>query len=96
MHPEGCVVQGSENKVYQLRKALYGLKQAPRAWYKRIDSYFLQNGFERSKNEPTLYVKLHDNGDFCIVCIYVGDMIYLGSSETLVDELNCAWKRSLK
>ena len=55
--PEGFIVEGKEQKVYRLRKALYGLKQAPRAWYSKIDIYFLQNGFERSENEPTLYLK---------------------------------------
>lgn len=31
-------------------------------------------------------MKKHDNGDFLVVCIYVDDMIYLGSSETLIAE----------
>jgi len=47
----------------------------------------LENGFERSKNEPTLYVKRHDNGEFGTVCIYVDDIIYFGSFEILVAEL---------
>lgn len=54
---EDFVVGGNESKVYKLKKALYGLKQAPRAWYNKIDSYFQRNGFEKSDNEPTLYVK---------------------------------------
>ena len=29
--PAGFIVEGSEDKVYELNKALYGLKQAPRA-----------------------------------------------------------------
>ena len=94
--PEGFVIQGSETKVYRLEKALYGLKQAPRAWYKRIDSYFLQNGFERSENEPTLYVKRHANGDFCIVCIYVDDMIYFGSSKILVAEFKLCMEKEFE
>ena len=49
--------KGKEDKVYQLRKTLYGLKQAPRAWNGKIDGYFRQNGFQRSKCEPSLYVK---------------------------------------
>ena len=43
-----------EHKVCKLKKALYGLKQAPRAWYSRIDSYLLENGFEKCEGEPTL------------------------------------------
>jgi len=31
LQPKGFIVQGIENKVYQLSKALYGLKQAPQA-----------------------------------------------------------------
>lgn len=60
------------------------MKQALHAWYKRIDSYFLQNRFIRSENEPTLYIKKHEKGDFLLVCIYVDDMIYMRSFETLV------------
>ena len=55
--PEGFVIKGEANEVYRLRKALYGLKQVSRAWYNKIDSYFRENGFKRSNNEATLYVK---------------------------------------
>ena len=75
--PEGFIIGGKEDKVYRLRKALYGLKQAPRAWYSKIDSYFQESGFERSQNEPTLYVKRRGNSDFLIVCLYVDDIIYI-------------------
>nr|GEX40555.1 retrovirus-related Pol polyprotein from transposon TNT 1-94 [Tanacetum cinerariifolium] len=50
-------VPGDEHKLYKLEKALYGLKEAPQAWYSKIDEFFHLNGFERSPNEPTLYVK---------------------------------------
>lgn len=85
LQPEGFAIVGKENQVYRLRKALYGLKQAPRAWYGKIDSYFLQNGFEMSKNEPTLYAKRQGKDSF-FVCLYVDDMIYMGSSFSLVDD----------
>lgn len=65
---------------------LYGLKQALRAWYKKIDSYFLDNGFKRSENEPTLYLKKYGTNNFMVVCLYVDDMIYMGSSESIVDD----------
>ena len=35
------------SKVYKLNKALYGLRQAPRAWYSKIESYFVQENFEK-------------------------------------------------
>ena len=74
--PPGYEVGGHENKVYKLNKALYGLKQAPRAWYKRIDSYTISNQFNRSKNEPMLYVKTNKEGQILIVCLYVDDLIF--------------------
>eukprot|EP00253_Pinus_taeda_P009922 PITA_09922 len=45
--PLGYEKKGEEHKVCKLKKALYGLKQAPRAWYSRIDSYLLENGFDK-------------------------------------------------
>jgi len=87
--PLGFVKAGEEGKVYKLQKALYGLKQAPRAWYSKIDSFFLQNEFERSENEPTLYVKKGTNG-FIVVCLYVDDIIYFSSSPKLLEEFKAA------
>lgn len=94
--PQGFVVNGSDNKVYRLRKALYGLKQAPRAWYSKIDSFFHENGFCRSENEPTLYLKQHDKGDFLVVCLYVDDMIYMGTSESLITEFKSSMMRNFE
>ena len=47
--PSGYTVKGHAEKVYKLKKALYGLKQAPRAWYSRIDSYLINNGFNKKQ-----------------------------------------------
>ena len=62
--------------MYRLKKALYGLKQAPRAWYSRIDSYLIENGFHRSESEPTLYTKVDEQGKMLIVFLYVDDLIF--------------------
>ena len=78
--PEGFQVPQNEDKVYKLHKALYGLKQAPRAWYSRIDSYLIQNGFERSANEATLYVKRSDDEVQLIVSLYVDDLLVIGNA----------------
>ena len=88
--PQGYVVEGKEHKVYQLKKALYGLKQAPRAWNSKIDKYFLQNGFQRSPNEPSLYVKTRGTSDFIIVCLYVDDLIYTGTNPMMMEEFKKA------
>nr|CAD1832705.1 unnamed protein product [Ananas comosus var. bracteatus] len=81
--PQGFVVKGKEEKVYKLRKALYGLKQAPRAWYSRLDIHLRQHDFHRSENEPTLYMKVKGK-EIIIICVYVDDIIYTGSSDLLI------------
>ena len=40
--------------------------------------------FQRSENDPTLYFKKKEN-DILIICIYVDDIIYMGSSQYLID-----------
>ena len=72
----GYEVEGKEDKIYRLKKVLYRLKQAPRAWYSRIYSYMIKNGFCKSNIEPTLYTKVNEHGKFLIVCSYVDDMIF--------------------
>jgi len=69
---------GQEDKVYKMKKALYGLKQTPRAWYSRIDSYLLQNGFNSCSSEPTFYTKMNEQGKIIIVCLCVDDLIFIG------------------
>jgi len=73
--PQGFINKGNEGKVLRLKKALYDLKQAPRAWYSKIDQYFIDQGFRRSKSETTLYIKSQGQYHF-IVSLYVDDLIY--------------------
>ena len=84
--PHGYVKKGEEDKVYRLKKALYGLKQAPRAWYTRIDSYFLNHGFHKCQHEHTLYVKVNNDGDIIIACLYVDDLIFTASNSKLLSD----------
>ncbi|KAK1437640.1 hypothetical protein QVD17_03434 [Tagetes erecta] len=84
--PEGFVVKEKEDMVYKLNKALYGLKQAPRAWNDKIDSYFLGHGYERSLNEPSLYVKRSSGGNIIYVCLYVDDIICTSSCDNMIKE----------
>jgi len=73
-----------------LKKELYGLKKAPKYWYSCIDSYLTQNGFQRSKCEPTLYIKANQQGNILIVCLYVNDLIFIGDFG--IEELKSAMK----
>lgn len=82
--PAEYVVKGKEDKFYRLKKELYGLKQAPRAWYKKIDSYFVHNGFQRCPYKHTLYIKYIDPGDVLIVCLYVNDLIFTRTNSEMI------------
>ena len=81
--PPGFIIKGKEDKVLRLKKALYGLKQAPRAWYSRIDKYFHQQGFKKSPNEATLYIKV-EGPDILILSLYVDDLIVTGSNLSMI------------
>lgn len=83
--PQCFLVEGGEDKVYKLKKALYGLKQAPRTWYAEIDKYFSHSGFQKSQNEPTLYI-LKNGASILIVSLYVDDLIFTGNDEHLVQQ----------
>jgi hypothetical protein len=69
--------------VYKLSKALYRFKQAPRAWYARIKMFLLEHGYVMGSVDKTLFTLKHGT-DFLLVQIYVNDIIFGGSSHTLV------------
>ncbi|GJV27897.1 ribonuclease H-like domain-containing protein [Tanacetum coccineum] len=59
----------SGNKVCRLKKFLYGLKQAPRQWNAKLTSTLIENGFNQSKSDYSLYTK-SDKGVF-LVCLFM-------------------------
>ena len=61
---------------------------------KRINSYFLLNGFVRSENEPTLYMKKCEKGGFLVVCIYLDDMIYRVFCQKGPNKIQVLWGRT--
>jgi hypothetical protein len=71
------------DRVYKLFKALYRLKQAPRAWYARLKMFLLEHGYVIGSVDKTLFTLKHGT-DFLLVQIYVDDIIFGGSSHTLV------------
>jgi hypothetical protein len=70
-------------RVYKLSKALYGLKQAPRASYARLKMFLLEHGYVMGIVDKTLFTLNHGT-NFLLVQIYVDDIIFGGSSHTLV------------
>jgi hypothetical protein len=71
------------HRVYKLSNALYGLKQAPRTWYARLKMFLLEHGYVMGSVYKTLFTLKHVT-DFLLVRIYVDDIIFGGSSHTLV------------
>ena len=37
------------NYIFKLKRNLYSLKEAPRAWYDRLKSFLIDNGFNIDK-----------------------------------------------
>ena len=70
-----------------MKKALYGLKQAPRSWYEKIDTFFFQQGFIKSKSDPNLYIKKDRNDQIALISLYVDDLIITGSATRMIEEI---------
>jgi hypothetical protein len=71
------------DRVYKLSKALHGLKQAPRTWYASLKMFLLEHRYVMWSVDKTLFTLNHDT-DFLLIQIYVNDIIFGGSSHTLV------------
>jgi hypothetical protein len=80
--PPGFQSEKYPHRVYKLRKALYGLKQVPRAWYGRLRGFLFERGFEMGKVDQTLFL-LRKGRDILIVQVYVDDIVFGGSSNSL-------------
>jgi hypothetical protein len=81
--PLGFENEKYPHRVYKLRKVLYGLKQTPRAWYGRLRGFLFERGFEMGKVDQTLFL-LRQGRDILIVQVYVNDIVFGGSSNSLV------------
>lgn len=63
-------------------------KKLSRAWYNKIDSYLLLQGFRKSTSETTLYVRATDNFNQLILSLFV--------DEILVTRNNCQMLQDFK
>jgi hypothetical protein len=69
--------------VSKLSQALYGLKQVLRASYARLKTFLLEHKYVVGSVDKTLFTLNHGT-DFLLVQIYMDDIIFGGSSHTLV------------
>jgi hypothetical protein len=81
--PPGFESENYSHRVYKLRKALYGLKQAPKAWYGRLRGFLFERGLEMGKVDQTLFL-LRQGRDILIMQVYMDDIVFGGSSNSIV------------
>jgi len=87
--PPGFEDHQYPNHVFKLTKVLYGLKQAPRQWYERLSNFLLSHGYERRMIDKTLFIK-KANSEFVFVQIYVDDIIFCATKDSLCEEFVAA------
>ena len=93
--PPGFEDPRNPNHVYRLHKALYGLKQAPRAWYERLRDLLIMQGFKIGRVDTTLFTK-DVNGDLFICQIYIDDIIFGSTNDSLSHEFATIMSREFE
>ena len=78
--PEELRSPEDEGQVWKLQKSMYGLKQSGRAWNKKLNETLINDGFERSKADPCVYIKRTKRG-LVIVAVYVDDLLILAKDK---------------
>lgn len=81
--PPGFVDPHHPNYVCHLHKAIYGLKQALRAWFHRLRSFLLSNGFTCSRADPSLFIFKRDDSILYLL-VYADDLILTGNRPDLI------------
>jgi hypothetical protein len=81
--PSGFKNSKYPNRVYNLLKTLYGLKQAPWAWYATLKIFLLEHEYVMGSVDKALFT-LNHGIDSLLVHIYMDDIIFGGTSHTLV------------
>ncbi|GJU38496.1 putative ribonuclease H-like domain-containing protein [Tanacetum coccineum] len=83
--PPGFADPAHPHKVYKVVKALNGLHQAPRAWYEKLSSFLIENGFRRGTIDNTLFIK-RNKKDIMLVQVYVDDIIFGSTKQSMCTE----------
>lgn len=96
MHPPEGFPVACVNKVLKLKKAVYGLKQSSLAWYQRVEETLCNLGYSKSKLEPCVFIKNHNNGQKTIVGICVDDFLIFSNNNAETDYLIESLNKKLK
>lgn len=62
----------------------------------KIDSFFLQAGYNRSKNDPNIYTMKDEQGCVVLISLYVDDLIITGDAIYLIDEIKQQMSQMLR
>jgi hypothetical protein len=81
--------------VYKLSKALYGVEQVPQTWYARLKTFLLDHGYVMGSVNKTMFTLKHGN-DFLLVQIYVDDIIFSGSSPSLMSSFQATMENEFQ
>ena len=87
--PEGFVHPKYPRSVCKLQKSIYRLKQASRSWNLCFDEKIKSFGFDRSEDEPCVYVRSSDNVVTFLV-LYVDDILLIGNDIPTLKDVK-AW-----
>ena len=77
--PEGMTTLLPDTKYLQVLKALYGAKQSGRRWYEHLIAFLLKNGYKQTLSDPCVIILASPNDSRFFVCIYVDDLLIVGS-----------------
>ena len=69
----------AKGMLWRLNKCLYGLTDASRQWYEEIDEKLEQLGFEKSCQDPALYLYKEDDILEGLIAIHVDDFLHAGT-----------------
>jgi hypothetical protein len=88
---------GKDGDPVVLYNSLYGAPDAGRNWNDEFNSFFLANGYKRSKVEPCVYIKMSEDGTMvCLIVIYVDDIFSTGNypeeEERILKELHARFQ----
>jgi len=53
----------------------------------KIDTFFFQQSFIKSKCIKNIYIKKYGNGPIVLISLYVDDLVIIGNSNELIEEI---------
>jgi hypothetical protein len=64
----------------------------------KIDPFFFQEGFIKSKSDLNIYIKKYGNENVALILLYVDDLIIIGCTTKLIDAIKryLSWELEMK